>query len=230
MGIIKNHGIIDLLKTINKHGFDAYIVGGYIRDQLLGVTSLDYDIATNATPFDIITIFKDEVITKDFIKFMRVDVTFNHLEFQITSFRKDGNYKNHRYPSLIEYTSDINIDAMRRDFTFNAIYCDAQNHLIDPYNGLLDLEKRQVVTIKDPLVSFEEDALRILRALRLMAQFDMKCNQSLQEAMILNFDYLLKLKNTRQYQQEYEKLKNGAYYFSLSKKLNNDLIDLISIL
>lgn len=159
----------DYLKKLNDEGFSAYIVGGYVRDYLLGKKSNDIDITTNALPKDVKKIFN--LKTED--EFGSINIKEEQLNIDITTFRNEKNYINHR-PQNITYVNNLKDDLLRRDFTINSICMDKQGEIIDLLNGLKDLEERKIKAIGNIKYKFEEDPLRMLRAIRM--------------SIILNFD------------------------------------------
>lgn len=163
---------IKVLHEINESGFMAYIIGGFVRDYLLGIESNDIDITTNATPKQLQEIFKDNVIkTTDYGS---ITVMIRNIRYEITTFRKEIKYTDHRKPEEIEYVNDLYTDLYRRDFTINSICMDESKEVFDFLNGKEDLNKKIINTIGNASYKFEEDVLRILRAVRF--------------ATILNFD------------------------------------------
>ena len=155
---------IKILKKLNDNNYNAYIVGGFVRDHLLGLKSNDIDITTNAKPKEILKLFEDaELSSKDY---GTVTVTRNGYRFEITTFRKEINYKDHRHPDEIEYIDDLYEDLLRRDFTVNTICMDKDEQIIDLLEGRKDLNKKIIKTVGESDIRFKEDALRILRAIR----------------------------------------------------------------
>ena len=157
-----------VIKTLKQNSYVAFIIGGWIRNKLLGFPTNDIDIATSATPIEIKKLF---IHTIDIgIKFGTVNVVINHQNLEITTFRTEGNSTNARHPDSITWTKSIVLDSTRRDFSINAIYYDPLEHLIlDPQNGIKHIQSRVICTIGSPQHRFQEDRLRILRAARLAA-------------------------------------------------------------
>ncbi|MGB9598548.1 MAG: CCA tRNA nucleotidyltransferase [Minisyncoccales bacterium] len=169
--------IIQIIKKLKKHGFQSFIVGGCVRDLLRKEKPADWDIATDARPEEILKIFPHSYYDN---KFFTVCVQtkskdFSLKEIEITTFRKEGKYENKRHPSEISFAQTIEEDLSRRDFTINAMALDMKNlknqkeyQIIDPFNGQADLEKKIIRAVRDPKERFNEDALRMLRAVRLL--------------------------------------------------------------
>ena len=157
----------EALKLINKitdNGFKAYIVGGFVRDYLLGLESNDIDVTTNATPKDLMNIFKDGVEPK--IDYGSLTVIFHGIRFEITTFRKDIGYIDNRRPDRVEYIDSLYDDLIRRDFTVNSLCIDNNGEVVDLLSAKGDLDNKIIRCIGDPVTRFNEDALRILRAIR----------------------------------------------------------------
>ena len=160
----------DIINQLSKHGFEAYAVGGCIRDSIIGAKPEDWDITTSAKPIEIKQIFKRTVDTG--IKHGTVTVLHDDNSYEVTTYRIDGEYENSRHPTSVEFTSNLANDLMRRDFTINAMAYNNQDGLVDLYNGIEDLRNRVIRSVGSPLNRFEEDALRILRAFRFSAQLN----------------------------------------------------------
>jgi len=158
----------ELAVTLAEREFVCFVVGGAIRDILRGKSAKDIDLATDALPEQIEEIFPDSIPTGK--AFGTVTVRLNNNHYQITTFRKETGYADSRHPDSVEYSKDIREDVRRRDFTINALaYSPVTNELIDEFNGLEDLQNKIIRTVREPAERFEEDGLRVLRALRFMA-------------------------------------------------------------
>lgn len=172
----------DCIKTIEEAGFEAYYVGGALRDIMLGTAVSDYDIATNATPQDIIALF--EKVLKTGIKHGTVTVVTNGQNIEITTYRSDGKYSDNRHPASVEYIKTIDGDLSRRDFTVNAMAYNENTGLVDPFNGRGDLKRRILKTVGNPYDRFKEDALRILRLFRFSCKLNFKIEDNTLNAAI----------------------------------------------
>jgi tRNA nucleotidyltransferase (CCA-adding enzyme) len=214
-----------LLKELQNKGFDAYFVGGCVRNYILKRKIDDVDIATNATVEDIMEIFKRFKLNKIGLAFFSVSFTYKRKPVTITPFRKEGKYVKHRYPSSVSYTDDIQIDAQRRDFTMNALYMDHDKNIIDFYDGQQDLKHRMLVSVKNPDRSFSEDSLRILRALRFSVVYNLRLEESL-ELSIRQHASLVNRLSRHTLDLEVEKLQDQATvgqqtdYYKLLLKYN----------
>jgi len=154
-----------VIQQLKENGFQGYIVGGCVRDSLIGIEPNDWDIATNATPEETIKIFPNNFYNNHF---GTVTVLSNQEEkgIEITPFRTEEKYTDKRHPDKIEWAKTIEEDLSRRDFTVNAMAMDSKLKIIDPFNGQKDLENRIIKAVGDPEKRFSEDALRLMRAVR----------------------------------------------------------------
>lgn len=159
-----------ILDKLEFHGFKAYVVGGAIRSLLLRVEPHDFDIATNAKPGQILKAFAGFKIIETGIKHGTVTVVINDVNYEITTFRVDGDYSDNRHPDTVEFVESIIDDLSRRDFTINAMAYNHKEGLIDPFNGKRDLHEKIVCCVGDADERFREDALRMLRAIRFSSQ------------------------------------------------------------
>ena len=157
-----------ILEKLNNAGFSAFIVGGCVRDALLGLTPDDWDVCTSAEPHEIKKIFPKTIDTG--IKHGTVTVIANGETIEVTTFRKDGDYKDNRHPETVAFTPSLEEDLSRRDFTVNAMAYNEKTGLVDLFGGINDLDKKIIKCVGDPEIRFTEDALRILRAVRFSAQ------------------------------------------------------------
>jgi len=155
-----------LIDKIYENGYEAFIVGGCVRDSMLNLKPNDYDITTNANPNEIMDIFNDYKIIDTGIKHGTVSIILNDNIYEITTYRIEGEYENNRRPKNVEFTSNIEEDLRRRDFTINAMAYNEKLGIIDKFNGLEDLKKRTIKTVGNPDERFEEDGLRMIRAIR----------------------------------------------------------------
>ncbi|MBF9016107.1 MULTISPECIES: CCA tRNA nucleotidyltransferase [unclassified Oceanispirochaeta] len=163
--------VITIASTIKEAGFRSYLVGGAVRDQLLGLPAKDYDLCTDALPEDIIKMFRKVIPTG--IKHGTVTVLMNKNPYEITTFRIDGKYSDGRRPDQISFTDDLTEDLKRRDFTINSIAYDVLDHSMhDPNNGASDLKKGIIRAIGVPEERFREDGLRSIRACRFASQLN----------------------------------------------------------
>lgn len=162
----------ELIHTLQNSGHSAYIVGGCVRDSILGRKPNDWDICTSATPDEMLEIFKDKKIIETGLKHGTVTVVVGGESYEITTYRIDGEYSDNRRPDSVTFTDKLVEDLKRRDFTINAMAYNDTEGLIDPFNGLLDIEYEKIDCVGSAKERFEEDTLRILRAIRFAAQLD----------------------------------------------------------
>ena len=164
--------IIFILGKLESSGFESYIVGGSVRDILLGKEPNDFDIATNAKPEDIENIFQDNKTIDIGKEFGTIKILLDKEEVEVTTFRTEGNYLDGRRPEWVKFVPAIEDDLSRRDFTINAIAYNKKTGIVDPFNGVKDLEKKIIRSVGNPKERFKEDYLRILRAVRFSTVLD----------------------------------------------------------
>ncbi len=180
---------IELAKEFNRHGYELYLVGGTVRDYLLGEPLTDMDAVSEATPEEIIAFLPD--IDKTFKRFGSLKYkNADGLKFDITTLRKESSYEDSRHPSKIVFVKDLKEDYLRRDFTVNALYMNKDLKVIDYCNGQEDLKNNILRMVGNPDTRIKEDPLRILRAIRFHLMHHLKIEESLLKAMHDNFDLL----------------------------------------
>jgi tRNA nucleotidyltransferase (CCA-adding enzyme) len=180
---------LKLLKRISEYGYEAYLVGGFPRDLLLNRKTSDIDICTNATPMELINIFPDAEATN--FAYGCLIVYFENIKFEITTFRKDIGNINNRHPSKVIYVDNLNDDLKRRDFTINTICIDKNGNQIDLLDGKKDINKKIIRMVGNPKIRLQEDALRILRAVRFATVLDFSLDENL-KTCIKKYSHLLK--------------------------------------
>ncbi|MEX0596998.1 MAG: HD domain-containing protein, partial [Candidatus Paceibacterota bacterium] len=171
------HHILFVLHSLEEAGFEAFIVGGSVRDLILGhKTPVDWDITTNALPPQIQELFPDSVYENTFgtvgVKYRNPNETVEIIE--ITTYRKESQYTDSRHPEQVEFVSELSQDLARRDFTVNALAMNRQGEIKDFFGGLKDLKAKIIRTVGEPQDRFNEDALRLMRAVRFAIQLDFK--------------------------------------------------------
>lgn len=157
------------LAQLNDAGYEAYVVGGCVRDSLMGKAPADWDITTSALPTDIMRVFSDFRTIATGLQHGTVTVIIDNTPLEITTYRVDGLYADGRHPDSVTFTTRLDEDLKRRDFTINAMAYHPDRGLIDPFNGQMDLQAKTIRCVGTPIQRFTEDALRILRALRFSA-------------------------------------------------------------
>ena len=164
-----------ILRTLQSREHQAFLVGGCVRDMLLDIVPQDWDICTSALPSQIMELFPGSRPTG--IQHGTVTVVINNHEVEVTTFRKEDQYQDHRHPDNVSFVSDLTTDLSRRDFTINAMAVSSEGDLVDPFYGMDDLNRRVIRCVGDPNVRFNEDALRMYRALRFSARYDFSIDE-----------------------------------------------------
>ncbi|RFZ76730.1 CCA tRNA nucleotidyltransferase [Lacrimispora amygdalina] len=170
-----------IIKQLNTHGFEAYAVGGCVRDSLLGRVPKDWDITTSAKPEQVKQIFARTVDTG--ILHGTVTVLMEHEAYEVTTYRIDGEYEDGRHPKSVEFTKNLLEDLKRRDFTINAMAYSERDGLVDAFGGAMDLNAGIIRCVGNPMDRFHEDALRILRAIRFSAQLGFRIEEETYKAI-----------------------------------------------
>ena len=170
-----------ILNNLTLHGYEAYIVGGCVRDSILGRTPEDWDITTSATPQEVKALFPRTVDTG--IEHGTVTVMIGREGFEVTTYRIDGVYEDSRHPKEVTFTRSLEEDLKRRDFTINAMAYNEESRLVDPFGGMKDLNHHRLKCVGEPVERFSEDALRILRAIRFSAQLSLRIEPKTSDAM-----------------------------------------------
>ncbi len=197
MKLILPDYVSDSLSKLTNNGFEAWCVGGAVRDHLMGKTPFDYDITTNATPTVVISIFDKTIPTG--IKHGTVTVVTESGNIEVTTYRTDGNYSDHRAPDSVVFETNVGDDLKRRDFTMNAVCYNHERGIYDPLNGLNDINNKVIRAIGDPKKRFTEDALRIIRAFRFSSQLGFNIENSTKTAAIELFPLLQNISIERIY-------------------------------
>lgn len=170
-----------IIQTIQAAGFEAYAVGGCVRDSILGREPDDWDITTSAKPEDIKKLFKRTIDTG--IEHGTVTVMLGKEGFEVTTYRIDGEYEDSRHPKEVTFTSNLREDLKRRDFTINAMAYNDEVGLVDIFEGISDIEKKVIRCVGDAKERFTEDALRMMRAVRFSAQLGYSIDEGTKEAI-----------------------------------------------
>ncbi|MGG0247207.1 CCA tRNA nucleotidyltransferase [Peribacillus frigoritolerans] len=198
---------VPILELIEEAGYEAYFVGGSVRDYILGRTINDVDIATSATPQEIKRIFPN---TADIgIDHGTVLVITDMGTYEITTFRTESGYSDFRRPDAVKFVRSLTEDLQRRDFTMNAIAMDKTGKIIDPFNGKRDLAQKRIITVGNPHERFHEDALRMMRALRFVSQLDFELDQETFDSLKENAQNISEIAVER-ILVEFEKLAAGS--------------------
>ncbi|MGN1156466.1 MAG: CCA tRNA nucleotidyltransferase [Agathobacter sp.] len=171
----------NIIEVLEAHGYEAYAVGGCVRDTLLLRVPGDWDITTSAKPEEVKALFSHTIDTG--IEHGTVTVMMNHVGYEVTTYRIDGEYEDARHPKEVTFTGNLVEDLKRRDFTINAMAYNESSGLVDEFDGLGDLEKGIIRCVGDPMERFSEDALRMLRAVRFAAQLGFSIEENTKEAI-----------------------------------------------
>ena len=177
--------VSDLIARLENAGFSAYAVGGCVRDSLRSLQPHDWDLCTSARPEEMQAVFRGEHVVETGLKHGTLTVVLDHVPYEITTFRTDGSYTDHRHPDSVTFVRDVAGDLSRRDFTVNAMAYSPHTGLVDLFGGREDLERRVIRCVGVPSERFREDALRVLRALRFAAVFDFSIDPETESALRL---------------------------------------------
>ncbi|NME83840.1 CCA tRNA nucleotidyltransferase [Clostridium sp. SM-530-WT-3G] len=170
-----------IIKILIENGYEAYIVGGCVRDSIIGRNINDWDMTTSAEPEKVVELFDKVILTG--IKHGTVTVVINNNHYEITTFRSDGEYDDNRHPIKVEFVKTLREDLARRDFTINAIAYNEEYGIQDYFYGISDLNNKIIRTVGDPVLRFNEDALRMLRAVRFSAQLGFTIDENTFESI-----------------------------------------------
>ena len=189
----------DTIFSLQKAGYQAYAVGGAVRDMVLGREPKDWDVATSAKPEEIIKIFPDSVYENSFgtvgVKTRSENKVVAVIE--VTTFRKEGRYSDFRHPDEVEFSGDIRDDLARRDFTINAMAASIDGEITDPFHGREDIKNKIIRTVGDPNDRFKEDALRLMRAVRFAAELGFDIDTETFSAILENAGLMAKIAEER---------------------------------
>ena len=219
----KFNSAINVLEKFNEAGYEAYFVGGCVRDYLLNNEFSDIDITTNALPDEVKQIFRKSIDTG--IQHGTVTILVNGDSFEVTTFRTEDDYIDHRTPEKVEFVSDLKEDLDRRDFTINAMALDSNGKLYDYHCGERDLRNKVIKTVNNPNERFFEDALRMLRAFRFSSKLGFEIEENTLKAIKNNAE-LIKFVSIERIVNEFRKLLTGrgnkrSLELLLDSKLNN---------
>lgn len=200
---------LPIMNELQSSGFEVYFVGGSLRDWLLKKEINDIDLATNALPLEVKKIFHHSFDTG--IEHGTVTVVYQHENYEITTFRTDGDYLDHRHPKNVKFARNLEEDLKRRDFTINALAMSPQGEIKDYYGGIDDLKKKIIRCVLNPYDRFEEDALRIFRAIRFVGQLGFTLEKNTRMALDEKA-YLLENISVERIHSEFIKMMEGKYW------------------
>lgn len=221
-----------ILNRLQDAGFEAYVVGGCVRDIIMGFTPHDWDICTSALPEQVIEIFKDQNVVPTGLKHGTVTVIPDQSpicesnSFEITTYRVEGDYKDNRHPEYCEFVSDLSLDLMRRDFTINAMAYNYKDGLIDLYGGVADIKDRIIRCVGNPDDRFQEDALRIIRTIRFALRFGFDIDLDTYNSM-QKYKYLLRNISAERISSELTKIFEATEFEDDESPIVDCLLDLI---
>ena len=172
--------VLQVLRSLKARGYVAYLVGGCVRDMVMGVHPNDWDICTSALPEQVLEVFPKARPTGIRHGTVTVDINSRHVE--VTTFRSEGDYADHRHPNTVHFVGELTTDLSRRDFTINAIYLSKDSTVSDFHDGIRDLSKRVLRFIGDPWARVQEDPLRICRGERLASRLGLSLEERTAEA------------------------------------------------
>lgn len=216
-----------VLRTLEDAGFEAYFVGGSVRDVLLHRQVHDVDITTSAYPEEVKELFDKSIDTG--IKHGTVTVLYGGESYEITTFRTESGYQDFRRPDHVTFVQNLDEDLKRRDFTINALAMDMHGDIVDLFNGIEDLKNHIIRAVGNPEKRFHEDALRMMRAVRFMSQLEFKLEEKTEQAIKDNHELLKKI-SVERIREEFVKMGLGpfsrqAFQIFLDTQLNEDVPD-----
>lgn len=216
-----------VLRTLEDAGFEAYFVGGSVRDVLLHRNVHDVDITTSAYPEEVKELFDKSIDTG--IKHGTVTVLYGGESYEITTFRTESGYQDFRRPDHVTFVQNLDEDLKRRDFTINALAMDMHGDIVDLFNGIEDLKNHIIRAVGNPEKRFHEDALRMMRAVRFMSQLEFKLEEKTEQAIKDNHELLKKI-SVERIREEFVKMGLGpfsrqAFQIFLDTQLSEDVPD-----
>lgn len=200
--------ISDFLKKFQENNFSIYLVGGTVRGLLMNHKIADWDFTTNATPDEIIKLFPHSFYENNFGT-VGIPIRIDNIEsiFEVTTFRKESTYSNSRHPDKVVWAKKVEDDLARRDFTINAIAYDGQN-FIDPFSGIKDIENQVIRAVGDPDIRFNEDALRLFRAIRQASQLNFKIEENTKNSINKNASKISSISGERMREELFKLLSS----------------------
>ncbi|MHC1694341.1 MAG: CCA tRNA nucleotidyltransferase [Eubacteriales bacterium] len=213
--------VSDILSRLESAGFSAYAVGGCVRDSLLGLPVHDWDVCTEALPEQSVEVFKDYRVIPTGIQHGTVSVVTECGTIEVTTFRTDGDYGDHRHPEQVSFTRILTDDLSRRDFTVNAMACGLSGEVVDAFGGCEDLKREIIRCVGEPSVRFGEDALRILRMYRFAYRLDFSIDTDTRQAAAELNALVPKLSRER-ITQEFGRILCGPNAFAALSAMEKD--------
>lgn len=195
MEMILPDSVSYIIRKLESKGYEAFAVGGCVRDAMLGRTPEDWDITTSAKPMEMKAVFSKTIDTG--IQHGTVTVMINHVGYEVTTYRIDGEYEDGRHPKEVSFTNNLRMDLERRDFTINAMAYNPSRGLVDEFDGIGDLNRKVIRCVGDAGQRFDEDALRMLRAVRFSGQLDFTIEENTRHAIVERAAHLEKISAER---------------------------------
>ena len=207
--------VLEIMSVIREYGATSYVVGGCVRDSILGREPHDWDICTSMLPGKLLVEFEEKGyrVIPTGLQHGTITVHLNGNNYEITTFRRDGEYSDGRHPDTVEFTSDLIYDLERRDFTINAMAYNSEEGLVDPYCGYEDIQDRRIRCVGNPDDRFQEDGLRILRALRFSVQLNFFIDEFTEMSMLDNKELINNISIER-INSEFVKMIDAEYISS----------------
>lgn len=202
------------IRLLKDNGFEAYCVGGCVRDMVMGIEPHDYDITTSATPDEMKAVFKGFRIIETGIKHGTLTVISDGMPLEITTYRVDGEYLDNRHPESVSFSRKLCDDLSRRDFTVNTLCCNEEEGIIDLFGGINDINSKTIRCVGEPDRRFNEDALRIIRGLRFSAVLGFEIEKETAKSILKNKDLLSNIAIER-IREEFTKLICAEHIFGL---------------
>lgn len=218
---------LKVLKKIEENGFKAYIVGGFVRNHILGIESNDIDICTNARPKDIHEIFKKDCLPNE--EYGSVTVIVKNIRYEITTFRREYSYTGNRKPDNFEFINDLHEDLKRRDFLINTICIDSLGNIIDILNGKKDLDSKIIHTVGNSYDRFSEDAFRILRAIRFATSLKFELSDDIKNSILETKNLLRNISYERKREELDKIFTNTNVYYGVSMIMELRLEEVLDI-
>ena len=218
--------VLYIISKLNSEGYRADVVGGCVRDHILGKEPGDYDITTSATPDEMKSVFSDLRTVETGIKHGTLTVVIDSVPYEVTTYRLDGEYTDNRHPDKVSFTRHLADDLSRRDFTVNAMCYNPMDGFTDLFSGLSDIDLGVIRTVGDPLQRLSEDALRIMRALRFASTLGFKIDPDTSSA-IFNLAHLLKNVSSERILVEWRKLLSGVGAYRIIREYSSVIAEAI---
>ncbi|MCI1958250.1 MAG: CCA tRNA nucleotidyltransferase [Clostridia bacterium] len=215
-----------IIKNLEKHGYEGYIVGGCVRDCIMGIEPHDWDITTSASPMEVKSIFPHTFDSG--IKHGTVTVLMGNTNYEVTTYRVDGKYADCRHPVEVKFTKNLHEDLLRRDFTMNAIAYNMKDGYVDIFGGIEDIKNKIIRGVGEPSERFREDALRMLRAIRFASQLGFDIEENTKKALEENVGLISKISSER-IREEICKLLISPYTNNIHLLWDTGLLKNISI-